>query len=174
MLVFIPSDARLLHDSWLSKWINRDCQQDPPHLVLCLSSRKAKNLGGPDFTWYDTCIQIILSFTLTCEFWCVFHDLLGKLKSGTVLTSVSSTFLLYDWGSGNIFAKINHSFTLHRISHVTRCVYILTKALPLFILLLKIAYVGLMVGGKKEACTCVTYIAKSNNGSLEITNHTSW
>ena len=25
-----------------------------------------------------------------------------------------------------------------------------------------------------EACTCVTYIAKSNNGSMEMTNHTSW
>ena len=35
----------------------------------------------------------------------------GKLKSGTVLTSVSSTFLLYDWGFENIFSKANHSFT---------------------------------------------------------------
>ena len=31
------------------------------------------------------------------------------------------------------------------------CIYILTKALPLFILLLKIAYVGLMVGERKHA-----------------------
>ena len=37
--------------------------------------------------------------------------LFGKLKSGTVLTSVSSTFLPYDWGFENIFAKTNHSFT---------------------------------------------------------------
>ena len=35
---------------------------------------------------------------------------------------------------------------LHRISHVAHCVSILTKALPLFILHLKIAYVELMVG----------------------------
>ena len=62
---------------------------------------------------------------------------------------------------------------LHRISHVAHCVYVLTKALLVFILLLKIAYLGLMVGGM-EACTCVTYIAKSNNGSMEATNHTSW
>jgi len=62
---------------------------------------------------------------------------------------------------------------LHRISHVAHCVYILTKALPLFILLLKMAYVELMVG-EMEACTCVTYIAKSNKGSMEMTNHTSW
>ena len=62
---------------------------------------------------------------------------------------------------------------LHRISHVTHCVYILTKALPLFILLLKIAYVELMVG-EMEACTCVTYIAKSNNGSMEMRNQTCW
>jgi hypothetical protein len=34
------------------------------------------------------------------------------------------------------------------------------------------AYVELMVG-EVEACTCVTYIAKSNKGSMEITNHTS-
>src|SRR6185312_7725576 len=60
---------------------------------------------------------------------------------------------------------------LHRISHVTHCVYILTKALLLFTLLLKMAYVGLMVG-KMEACTCVTYIAKSNKGSMEMTNQT--
>ena len=62
---------------------------------------------------------------------------------------------------------------LHRISHVAHCVCILTKALLLFTLLLKIAYVELKVG-KTEACTCVTYIAKSNNGSMEMTNHTSW
>jgi len=49
---------------------------------------------------------------------------------------------------------------------------ILSKALLLFTLLLEIAYVELMVG-KKEACTCVTYIAKSNNGSMKMTNHTS-
>ena len=58
---------------------------------------------------------------------------------------------------------------LHRIYHVAHCVYILTKALPLFILLLKMAYVELMVG-EMEACTCVTYIAKSNKGSIEMTN----
>ena len=40
---------------------------------------------------------------------------------------------------------------LHGISHVAHCVYILTKALPLFILLLKMAYVGLMVGKWKHA-----------------------
>ena len=34
MLTFIPSDARLLHDSWRSKWINRDCQQ-PIEIELC-------------------------------------------------------------------------------------------------------------------------------------------
>ena len=62
---------------------------------------------------------------------------------------------------------------LHRLSHVTQCVYVLTKALFLFILLLKIAYMELMVG-KKEASTCVKYIAKSNNGSMEMKNHTSW
>jgi len=62
---------------------------------------------------------------------------------------------------------------LQRISHVTHCVYILTKALLLFTLLLKMAYVGLMIG-EMGACTCVTYIAKSNKGSMEMTNHTSW
>ena len=40
---------------------------------------------------------------------------------------------------------------LHRISHVAHCVYILTKALPLFTLLLKIAYVELKVGKWKHA-----------------------
>jgi hypothetical protein len=52
------------------------------------------------------------------------------------------------------------------------CIYILTMALPHFIILLKIAYVELMIG-KMEACTCVTYIAKSNNGPMDMTNHTS-
>ena len=95
----------------------------------------------------------------------------GKLKSGTVMTSVSSTFLPYDCDFENIFVNTNHSFT--SLSHVVHCVYILTKALPLFIILLKIAYVELMVG-EMEACTCVIYIAKSNKGSMEMTNHTSW
>jgi len=53
------------------------------------------------------------------------------------------------------------------------CMNILSKALLLFTLLLEIAYVELMVG-KKKAWTCVTYIAKSNNRSMEMTNHTSW
>ena len=28
-------------------------------------------------------------------------------------------------------------------------------------------------GREMEACTCVTYIKKSNKGSMEMTNHTS-
>ena len=28
-------------------------------------------------------------------------------------------------------------------------------------------------GREIEACTCVTFIAKSNKGSMEMTNHTS-
>jgi len=96
----------------------------------------------------------------------------GKLKSGTVLTLVSSTFLLYDWGLKIFLQKPTIVLLLHRISHVVQCVYILTKAFLLFILLLKIAYVELMVG-KKEACTCVTYIAKAINGSMGMINHTS-
>ena len=67
----------------------------------------------------------------------------------------------------------NIALLLHRISHVAHCVYILTKVLLLFTLLLKMAYMWLMVG-EMEACTCVTYIAKSNNGSMKMTNHTSW
>ena len=50
---------------------------------------------------------------------------------------------------------------------------ILTKALPLFIILLNIAYVELMVG-EIEACTCDTYIANLNIGSREMTYHTNW
>ena len=61
---------------------------------------------------------------LCCEFWCVYHELLGKLKSGTVLTSVSSTSLLYDWGFGNIFVKTNHSFTSsYDLSCRSLCIY---------------------------------------------------
>ena len=66
-----------------------------------------------------------------------------------------------------IFLQIPTIALLHRVSHVAHCVYVLTKALLVFILLLKIAYVELMVG-EMEACTCVTYIAKSNNGSMEM------
>ena len=62
---------------------------------------------------------------------------------------------------------------LQRISHVAQCVYILTKALLLFILLLKIAYVEPMVG-ETETCTCVTYIAKSNKETMLMTNQISW
>ena len=61
---------------------------------------------------------------------------------------------------------------LHRISHVAHCVYILTKALLLFTILLKMAFVELMVG-EIEACTCDTYIAKLNIGSGEMTYHTN-
>ena len=46
----------------------------------------------------------------------------------------------------NILQRPTIALLLHRISHVAHCVCILTKALPLFILHLKIAYVELMVG----------------------------
>ena len=97
----------------------------------------------------------------------------GKLKSGTVLTSVPP-LSCHMTGVLEIFLqRPTIALFLYRVSHVAHCVYILTKALLLFTLLLKMAYVELMVG-KMEACTCVTYIAKSNNGSMDMTNHTSW
>ena len=46
---------------------------------------------------------------------------------------------------------------LHRISHVAHCVYILTKALLLFTLLLKMAYVELMVGKNGSMHLCHIY-----------------
>ena len=46
---------------------------------------------------------------------------------------------------------------LHRISHVAHCVYILTKALLLFTLLLKMAYVELMVGENGIMHLCHIY-----------------
>ena len=77
-------------------------------------------------------------------------------------------------GFWKYFAKTNHSFTsLQDLSCRSLCIYILTKALFLFTLLLKMAYVELMVG-EMEAYTCVTCIAKSNNESMEMTTHTSW
>ena len=95
----------------------------------------------------------------------------GMLKSGMVVTAPLSYHMT---GVSKIFLQRPAiAILLHRISHVAHCVYILTKALPLFILLLKLAYVELMVG-EMEACTRVTCIAKSNNGSMEMTNQTSW
>ena len=55
---------------------------------------------------------------------CVYHELLGKLKSETVLTLVSSTFLPYVWGFENIFAKTNHSFYFSIGSLMSLTVYI--------------------------------------------------
>ena len=53
----------------------------------------------------------------------------------------------YMTGILKIFLQIpTIDLLLHRISHVAHCVYIITKALPLFILFLNIAYVELMVG----------------------------
>ena len=68
-----------------------------------------------------------------------------------VLISVSFTFLLYDWGFKNILQWPTIALLLHRISHVAQCVWILTKALLVFILLLKMAYVELKVGKRKHA-----------------------
>ena len=62
---------------------------------------------------------------------------------------------------------------LHKISHVTHCVYILTKSIASFHPTSKDS-LSRAHGRRKEACTCVTYIAKSNKGSMEMTNHTSW
>ena len=75
-------------------------------------------------------------------------------------------------GFWKYFAKTNHSFTsLQDLSCRSLCIYILSK--PHFTLLLKMAYVELMVG-EMEAYTCVTCIAKSNNESMEMTGHTNW
>jgi hypothetical protein len=89
-----------------------------------------------------------------------------------VLTSVFYTYLLNDWVVDRFLKTPTIALLLLRISRVTQCVCILTKALPLFILLLKIAYVELMVGNF-EACTCFTYIANSKIGSMGMTHHTS-
>ena len=83
----------------------------------------------------------------------------GKLKSGKALTLVSSTFLPYVWGFGIFLQTLTIALLFHRISHVTHCVYILTKALLVFTLLLKIAYVELMVGKWKHAL--VSYISQN-------------
>ena len=115
----------------------------------------------------------ILSLTFTCEFWCVYHKDLGSWRVEWYWLQSPPLSCYMTGGFGNIFARPTIVLLLHRISHIAQCVCILTKALPLFILLLNIAYVELMVGEMK-ACTCVTYIAKSNNGSMEMTNHTSW
>ena len=42
-----------------------------------------------------------------------------------------------DWGFEKILKRSTIALLLHRISHVAQCVYILTKALPLFLLFLK-------------------------------------
>jgi hypothetical protein len=68
----------------------------------------------------------------------------GKLKSGTVLTWVSSTSPLYDWGFDRFLRRLTIVLFLHRISQVTQCVCILTKALPHFNLPLRISYVELV------------------------------
>ena len=106
----------------------------------------------------------ILMFTINClGSWRAERYWLQSPPLSCYMTGVLKIFL-----QGPTIALL-----LHKISHVAQCVCILTKALLLFILVLRIAYVELMVG-KMEACTWVTYIAKSNNGSMETTNHTSW
>ena len=49
------------------------------------------------------------------------------------------------------FKRPTIALLLHRISHVAHCVYVVTKALLRFTLLLKMAYVELMVGKWKHA-----------------------
>ena len=105
--------------------------------------------------------------------WSVYHKCLGSWR-GEWCWLQSPPLSYYMTGVLEIFLqRPTIDLLLHGISHVAHCVYILTKALFLFTLLLKMAYMWLMVG-EMEACTCVTYIAKSNNGSMEMTNHTSW
>ena len=118
-------------------------------------------------------MQIILSLTFARDFWCVYHKCLGSWRAERCCLQ-SPPLSCYMTGVLKIFLQgPTTALLLHRISHVAQCVCILTKAWLLFTLLLRIAYVELMVG-KLEACTWVTYIAKSNNGSMEMTNHTSW
>ena len=91
-----------------------------------------------------------------------------------VLTSVSSTFLPYVWGFENIFAKTNHSFYFSIGSLMSLTVYIYPhQGIACFHPTSKDGLCGAH-GREMEACTYVTYIAKSNNGSMEMTNHTSW
>ena len=57
----------------------------------------------------------------------------------------------------HLFTPPLGDITVLSISHVAHCVNILTKALPLFILLLKIAYVELMVGESGSMHLCHIY-----------------
>ena len=78
---FIPFDAHILRDIWRSTWVKIERQQDSPHIVLCSSRVKARTKPDLAFIWYDTCIHIILiSFTFTCKFWCVYHNCLESWR----------------------------------------------------------------------------------------------
>ena len=57
----------------------------------------------------------------------------------------------------NILQRLTIALLLHRISHIAHCVCILTKALLFFILLLKMAYVELMIGESRSMHLCHIY-----------------
>ena len=85
-----------------------------------------------------------------CEFWCVYHKCLGSwraewcwLQSPPLSCHMIRVLKIF-------LQRPTIALLLHRISHVAQCVYILTKALLLFTLLLKMSYVELMVGEKRK------------------------
>ena len=124
ILPFVPFDALILRESWLSKWVEIDRQQNPPHLVFCSSRVKVRTKADSAPIWYGTCIQIILYFTFTCEYWCVYHICLGSwrvercwLRSPPLschMTGVLKIFL----------QRPTIALLLHKISHVAQYVCI--------------------------------------------------
>jgi hypothetical protein len=159
--------------NWLSKLSRNERQQDPPHLVFTRPQVKVRTKMEHHF--------LLIRYLHTD--YSKLHLLHVNLDVSTIIVweveewnGIDLSLLHFSaiWlGDDRFLKRQTIALLLHKISHVTQRVCILTKALPLFILLLKIAFVELMVGDL-EACTCFTYIGKSKVQSMKTTYHTSW
>ena len=96
-------------------WVKHH-QQAPPHLVLCSSSSKVLRTKRVHLLDLKTCIQVIPSFTWTCELPSVYQNILGnwkmeqlRFKSSHSIPAQKLGFLYYFLKHKDSFCSLNDS-----------------------------------------------------------------
>jgi hypothetical protein len=156
---------------WRLKLCNEDRQQAPSHLLFARPRAKLKVTMKYDFKRYDASIKVIPCHSL--YLW-IFHCLpchLGRLKNGTALTpshhypTMKHTWSFYNLCNWKHSSYFSSNGTLELLKWCI-CPYQRLLNLPFFHPASKKAYAEIWVGMRVRH-TCITCIAKPNNGSME-------
>ena len=97
-LAFIPHYGWILCRSWRSKWVVSGCQQDLPHLALCLSRVKVRTKVPRHLLDRTSCTKAIPYLAFACELECVYHDVYNCWRTEWIWLQVPSLPCCQFWG----------------------------------------------------------------------------